>query len=189
MKRLLVSLLAAAVGAAVASPVRAADRPAAQALPQTVAPSQPLTGPRIGAPAPGFSLKTIDGRTVTLESFRGKTLVVNVWATWCPPCREEMPDLISTYGKLSPNGVEFLGVDTTEEASIVQAYAIAKSVPYPLAIDTDKQFESAYDVQYFPTTYVIDPQGVLRARYIDVIAPAQLVTLTAAAAQGRSVAL
>jgi peroxiredoxin len=190
MKRLVLSLLAAAT--LVAGPISVCAADGQASLPAVAPPAgQPaaLTGPQVGSPAPAFSLKTIDGRTVTLDSFRGKTLVVNVWATWCPPCRQEMPDLMTSYGKLAPNGVEFLGVDTTEVASIVQAYAIAKGVPYPLAIDSDKAFESAYDVQYFPTTYVIDPQGILRARYIDVIAPAQLVTLTTAAAQGRSVAL
>lgn len=183
MKRLAVSLFAAALAAGTAS-ARAADAPA-----QPAANPPALTGPQVGAPAPDFSLKTIDGKTVTLASFRGKTLVVNVWATWCPPCRQEMPDLIASYGKLRPKDVEFLGVDTTEEAPIVQAYAIAKGVPYQLAIDSDKAFERGYDIQYFPTTYVIDPQGILRARYIDIIAPSQLAALTAAAAQGRSLAI
>jgi peroxiredoxin/tetratricopeptide (TPR) repeat protein len=148
-----------------------------------------LTGPQIGAPAPAFSLKTIEGNVVSLADFKGKTLVINVWATWCPPCRQEMPDLIRTEPKLKKAGVAFLGVDTTEDAPIVRAYAVAKNVPYAQAIDAAKQFATAYDVQYFPTTYVIDPQGVLRARYIDVIAPAQLTALTQAAAQGRSIDL
>jgi peroxiredoxin len=148
-----------------------------------------LTGPQIGAPAPAFNLKTIDGKSVSLSDYKGKTLVVNVWGTWCPPCRQEMPDLIATAPRLMSSGVAFLGVDTTEEAPIVRAYAVAKGLPYPQAIDTGKSFSTAYDIQYFPTTFVIDPQGVLRARYIDVIAPAQLKALAMAAAQGRSIDL
>jgi peroxiredoxin len=167
---------------------------AALALPQAAfaepAPEPaPLTGPLIGAPAPDFSLTTIDGKTVSLDTFRGKTLVVNVWATWCPPCRQEMPDLISSAPKLMKSGVAFLGIDTTEPAPIVRAYVAAKGVPYQQALDADKSFSTAYDVQYFPTTYVIDPQGVLRARYIDVIAPAQLTALVEGAKQGRTVAI
>lgn len=172
----------AVVPAAAAAPALAAPAPPATAL-------DVLTGPRLGAPAPDFDLKTVDGQTVDLDSFKGKTLVINVWATWCPPCREEMPDLIAAAPKLAKENVAFLGVDSTETAPIVRAFASAKGVPYPLAIDEDKSFAKSYDVQYFPTTYVIDPQGILRARYIDKIAPQQLETLVAAAKEGRSASI
>jgi len=175
MKRLLVAALALA---GLAAP-RAAFGDTAAAL----------TGPQVGAPAPAFSLKTIDGKTVSLADYKGKTLVLNVWATWCPPCRQEMPDLIAAAPKLMKSDVAFLGVDTTEKAPIVRAYAVAKGLPYPQAIDADKSFSSAYDIQYFPTTFVIDPQGVLRARYIDVIAPQQLTAFVDGAKQGRTVEL
>jgi peroxiredoxin len=145
-----------------------------------------LTGPQIGQPAPAIDLTTIDGKRVSLDAYRGKTLVLNVWATWCPPCRQEMPDLIGAAPKLAKDGVAFLGVDTTEEAPIVRAYVSAKGVPYPQAIDTSKAFARAYDIQYFPTTFVIDPQGILRARYIDVLGTAQLAALVAAAQAGRN---
>jgi peroxiredoxin len=197
MKRFVLSLVAAGSALALVAGARAAEAPAGSAAPMVPgnppaanqSAPQALTGPQVGSPAPDFSLKTIDGRTVTLQSFRGKTLVINVWATWCPPCREEMPDLIASYPKLAAKNVQFLGVDTTEEAPTVRAYALAKNVPYPLGVDADKAFETAYDVQYFPTTYVVDPQGILRARYIDIIAPSQLVEITAAAAEGRSITL
>jgi peroxiredoxin len=143
-----------------------------------------LTGPQVGEPAPAFSLIALDGKTVTLASFAGKTLVVNVWATWCPPCRDETPDLISSYARLHGAGVAFLGIDSTEEAPIVRAFVAAKGVPYPQAIDSAKRFERAYDIQYFPTTLIIDPHGILRARYIDVITPPVLAAFTAAAARG-----
>jgi len=145
-----------------------------------------LTGPQVGQPAPAFDLTTIDGKHVSLDTYRGKTLVLNVWATWCPPCRQEMPDLIRSAPKLAKEGVALLGVDTTEEAPIVRAYASAKGVPYPQAIAADKAFATAYDIQYFPTTFVIDPQGVVRARYVDVLGTAQLAALVAAAQAGRN---
>ena len=152
----------------------------------SAAPVAPLTGPTLGAPAPPFSLTTLDGKTVNLASYRGKTLVINVWATWCPPCRQEMPDLIATAPKLLKKDVVFLGVDTTEEAPIVRAYVADKAVPYAQAFDPGKSFSKAYDIQYFPTTFVIDPQGVLRARDIDVLSPAQLTAFVDAAKAGRN---
>jgi peroxiredoxin len=180
MKRYVLAAALAAVGST--APAAASSAASPSPAPELA----PLTGPQLGSPAPAFTLKMLDGQSVSLDSYKGKTLVINVWATWCPPCREEMPDLIATAPKLEKQNVAFLGVDTTEEAPIVRAYASAKGVPYGLAIDADKSFAKDYDVQYFPTTYVIDPQGVLRARYIDVIAPQQLTALVAAAKDGRT---
>ncbi|HTV72932.1 MAG TPA: redoxin family protein [Candidatus Acidoferrales bacterium] len=145
-----------------------------------------LTGPTVGRTAPAFSLTTLTGTHVTLSAYAGKTLVINVWATWCPPCREETPDLVASYRKLHGAAVAFLGVDSTEEAPIVRAFVAAKGVPYAEAIDVDKGFERAYDIQYFPTTLVIDAHGILRARYMDVMTPALLARLVASAARGQS---
>ncbi|GAC1551567.1 MAG: hypothetical protein NVS3B16_26280 [Vulcanimicrobiaceae bacterium] len=172
----LISLTSLAALVATSQPLRAAD-----------APSPPSsTGPQVGSLAPPFVLKTLDGTTVRNETFRGRTLVINVWATWCPPCRLETSDLIASATKLQKDGVAFLGVDTTEEASLVRAFVAARGVPYAQAIDGDKSFAKAYDVAYFPTTYVIDPQGVLRARYIDVLGTVQLASFVRAAKLGRN---
>ncbi len=152
-----------------------------------VATALALTGPQVGAPAPDFRLTTIEGKSVSLADYRGKTLVVNVWGTWCPPCREETPDLIATAKKLSAKGeVAFLGVDTTESAPIVRAFVASKGVPYPQAIDGQQSFAKAYDIRAFPTTLVIGPDGVLRARYIDNIAAATLTGLVDDARAGRN---
>ena len=174
---------AAAPSSALASP-----SPASSAAPSSAptAADASLTGPQVGAPAPPFSLRTLDGKTVTLETYRGKTLAINVWATWCPPCRQEMPDFMAAAPKLAKSNVAILGVDTTEAAPIVRAYAVAKNVPYPLAVASDDAFTKAYDVAYFPTTLVIDPQGVLRARYIDVLSQSQLAMLVNAAKAGKN---
>ncbi|TAM61280.1 redoxin domain-containing protein, partial [bacterium] len=140
-------------------------------------------------PAPDFTLTTLDGKRVQLADFRGKTLVLNVWATWCPPCRLETPDLIASYRALRDGNVAFLGVDDTEQAPIVRAFIAAKGVPYPIAIDRDRHFSEAYDIRSFPTTYVIDPQGIVRARDVDSLAPAQLAAFVAAAKRGENGAI
>jgi peroxiredoxin len=149
-------------------------------------PGSALTGPQVGSPAPAFSLRTLDGKTVTLDQFRGRTLVLNVWATWCPPCRQEIPELVKGYAQYSKQGIAFLGVDTTEEAPVVRTFAAAKGLPYPQTLDPEKHFSDAYDVGAIPTTYVIDAQGIIRARYLDVLGPAQLAQFVAAAGAGRN---
>jgi peroxiredoxin/tetratricopeptide (TPR) repeat protein len=145
-----------------------------------------LTGPQVGSPAPDFHLTTVEGKRVTLADFRGKTLVLNEWATWCPPCRQETPDLIASAKKLGAKGdVVFLGVDSTERAPIVRAFVAAKPMPYATAIDADKAFSKAYDVRAFPTTFVISPDGVLRARYVGNITPQILAGFVGDAKAGR----
>jgi peroxiredoxin/tetratricopeptide (TPR) repeat protein len=145
-----------------------------------------LTGPQIGQPAPDFHLTTLDGKPVSLASYRGKTLVLNEWATWCPPCREETPDLVAMAKKLVPKGdVVFLGVDSTEAAPIVRTFVASKNVPFPQAIDGDKTFSKTYDVRAFPTTFVIGPDGVLRARYVGNISPQVLAGFIGDARAGR----
>jgi peroxiredoxin/Flp pilus assembly protein TadD len=183
MKRLLA--LAASLAVALTLGPRLAGATEPLARPPQPAP-QALTGPQVGSPAPDFAFRTLGGKNVTLASYHGKTLVINVWATWCPPCRQEMPDLLSSYAKLHAANVEFLGVDTTEEAPIVRAYIVAKDVPYAQAIDTQKKFAKDYDIAYFPTTFVIDGEGILRARYIDVLGPQQLALMVEAAKAGRN---
>ncbi|TAM77425.1 TlpA family protein disulfide reductase [bacterium] len=171
-------LLTAAASLAIAA--------AAMLLSPAAARAEALTGPQVGQPAPDFTLTTLDGMSMHLADFRGKTLVLNVWATWCPPCRLETPDLIASYRALHGGDVAFVGVDDTEQAPIVRAFVAAKGIPYPIAIDRDQRFSKAYDIRYFPTTYVIDPQGIVRARDIDVIAPAQLAAFVAAAKRGEN---
>ncbi|MEA2785248.1 MAG: hypothetical protein QOF71_1352 [Candidatus Eremiobacteraeota bacterium] len=150
-----------------------------------------LPGPVVGRPAPAFTLTTIDGKTVRLADYRGKTLVVNVWGSWCPPCRLETPDLVAEAKAGAKNGVAFLGVDTTETASVVRAFVAAKGIPYPQAVTTStSEFAKAYDIRNYPTTLVIGPDGVLRARHADNIIPrAQLHAYIAGAKRGESAPL
>ncbi|MDQ6940915.1 MAG: redoxin family protein [Candidatus Eremiobacteraeota bacterium] len=146
-----------------------------------------LTGPQVGTAAPDFHLTTLDGKAVSLADFRGKTLVLNDWATWCPPCREETPDLIAAAKKLGvKRDVVFLGVDSTEAAPIVRAFVASKSIPYAQAIDGDKTFSKAYDVRAYPTTFVISGDGVLRARYVGNISPQVLAGFVGDARAGRN---
>jgi thiol-disulfide isomerase/thioredoxin len=142
-----------------------------------------LTGPQVGSPAPDFHLTTLEGKPVSLADYRGKTVVINDWATWCPPCRQETPDLIAAAKKFKGD-VAFLGVDSTEAAPIVRAFVASKSMPFAQAID-DQSFAKAYDVRAYPTTFVISADGVLRARYVGNISPQVLAGYIADARAGR----
>ncbi|MEA2665188.1 MAG: cytochrome c biosis protein CcmG, thiol:disulfide interchange protein DsbE, partial [Candidatus Eremiobacteraeota bacterium] len=157
------------------------------AVPPSGAAAGLLPGPVVGQPAPDFALTTIDGKRVRLADYRGRTLVVNVWGSWCPPCRLETPDLVAE-AKRDPRKVAFLGVDTTETASVVRAFSAAKGVPYPQAVTTGtSDFARAYEIRNYPTTFVIDPRGVLRARHADNLLPAaQLRAYIASAQRGEN---
>ena len=145
----------------------------------------------MGRPAPPFALVTTAGKRVSLADFHGRTLVVNVWGSWCPPCRIETPDLIAEAQAADPHRVAFLGVDTTESESVVRAFVAAKGVPYPQAVTTGtSDFAKAYEIRNYPTTFVIDPNGVLRARHADNLLPrAQLHAYVVAAERGESAPL
>jgi thiol-disulfide isomerase/thioredoxin len=151
----------------------------------------PLPGPVVGKPAPAFALTTIDGKTVRLADYRGKTLVINVWGSWCPPCRLETPDLVAESKADAARGVAFLGVDTTETANVVRAFVAAKGIAYPQAVTTStSDFAKAYEIRNYPTTLVIGPDGVLRARHADNILPrAQLHAYIDAAQRNESAPL
>ena len=175
MERIVIGLAAVLLaGAAAGGAARAADLP----------------GPAIGAPAPDFALTTLDGKHVRLADYRGRTLVINVWGSWCPPCRLETPDLVAE-AKADAGRVAFLGVDTTESASAVRAFVAAKGIPYPQVVTTgSSDFAKAYDIRNYPTTFVIDPSGVLRARHADNLLPrAQLRAYVQAADRGASAPL
>ncbi len=149
------------------------------------------SGLTVGQPAPAFALTTVAGKHVTLSQYRGKTLVINVWGSWCPPCRIETPDLVRAAKTANPATTAFLGVDTTETPETVRAYVAAKGVPYPqVATTASSPFAEDYAIRNYPTTIVVDPQGVVRAIHADNVLPyAQLTAYIDAARVGRSAEL
>jgi peroxiredoxin/tetratricopeptide (TPR) repeat protein len=143
----------------------------------------------VGLPAPNFDLRTADGGRVRLADFRGRTLVINAWATWCPPCREETPDVLEAYKQLHAPRVAFLGVDSSEDAALVRTFVAARGIAWQEALDSERSFSRAYGVQFIPTTFVIDPNGIVRARFVDLITPALLRSFIGSAQAGRNVEL
>ena len=137
--------------------------------------------PADGSAAPAFALPLVGGGSVDLAHLRGHVVVVNFFATWCPPCRAETPDLVAAEKRYSPSGVIFLGVDDRESAQLVSVWAKQNSVRYKIALDGDGAIEEKYyDVRAIPTTYVLDRNGIIRYRQVDQLdAPTMTTALNA----------
>ncbi len=119
--------------------------------------------PRVGAPAPGFSLRRLDGtKTVSLAGLRGKTVVLNFWASWCGPCKAEAATLERLWQRYRGKGVVFLGVDSNDAASDARRFVAAHGITYPVVRDAHGLVAAnRYGIAALPVTYVIDPRGRL----------------------------
>ncbi len=125
------------------------------------------SAPSPGVSAPAFSLPQLGGGNISLAGLRGHVVVVNFFATWCPPCRAETPDLVAAERRYSSQGVIFVGVDDRESAQLVSVWAKQNGVHYKLALDGDGAVEEHYDVRAIPSTYVLDRKGIIRYRQVD----------------------
>ena len=115
-----------------------------------------------GTPAPEFDLQTPDGRRVSLSDFRGKAVVVNFWATWCPPCRSEMPDL-EQIAQERKSDVVVLAVNVQEARDPVARFVQQYGLTFPILLDTSGDVTQAFGVQSLPTTFFVDGEGKVAA--------------------------
>ncbi len=114
------------------------------------------------APAPAFTLQSRDGRQVSLAQFRGNVVMLNFWASWCGPCRQEMPLLESIYQKYKDLGFTLIGVNVEPDPKKANAWLEATPVTYPILYDTGSKVSQLYQVQAMPTTVIIDRKGMVR---------------------------
>ncbi len=116
--------------------------------------------------APDFTLNDIDGNEHKLSDYRGKVVLVNFWATWCPPCREEMPSMDRAYEKVKKTNVVILAINVGEDADAIFEFTGNYPVSFPLLMDQDSRVIKQWPVVALPTSYVVDPAGRLFYRVI-----------------------
>jgi peroxiredoxin len=122
-----------------------------------------MPAPQAGFSAPDFTLKTASGETYTLSDLQGQAVLVNIWATWCPPCRAEMPAIQAMYDEYKEQGLVVLAINSTVQdnpldiAPFVQQY----SLTFPILLDETGEVSRAYQVRSLPSSYFINRQGII----------------------------
>lgn len=111
--------------------------------------------------SPDFTLESLTGEMVTLSDFAGQMVVLNFWATWCPPCREEIPDFQATWEKYEGKGVVFLGVSMDQNRSDVESFIKDSGVTYTILLDLSGQAANLYGITAIPTTFMLDVDGTV----------------------------
>lgn len=120
------------------------------------------TAPRKGFLAPDFTLTTLTGATVQLSDLRGRPVLINFWASWCGPCRAEMPHLQAAYEAHSDDGLVVLGVDQLESPPTVARFVEEFDLTFPIPLDSDGKVSAAYQARALPTSFFVDASGVIR---------------------------
>jgi len=129
-----------------------------------VASAGPASAPRAGFNAPDFSLSTLDGGTVTLSDLRGQAVVLNLWTTWCPPCKAEMPAMQRVFADYQDQGLVVLAINATSQDSLseIAPFRDDYGLTFPILLDLEGTVSRLYLLRSLPTTYFIGRDGVIR---------------------------
>ncbi len=118
--------------------------------------------PQMGGPAPDFTLESFEGRRVSLSEFRGKVVLVNFWASWCEPCKKEMPEIEAAYQRHKNDGLVVLAVNFGERKEEAERHV--RGLSFPLLLDRNTVVAEAYGIRSLPVTFFIDSDGIIRER-------------------------
>ncbi|GAA5417317.1 thiol-disulfide oxidoreductase ResA [Paraliobacillus ryukyuensis] len=131
-------------------------------------------GLQIGNFAPDFTVETLKGEKISLKDYRGKQVMLNFWATWCPPCQAEIPEMQQFY---HDNDVEVLAVNLTATESSVNAVKVFTDeygLLFPILLDKDDQLSTTYHIQPIPTTFMIDTKGIIQHKFFGALNQEQM---------------
>ena len=136
----------------------------ASRVPSSVADVGQIPSPHAGFPAPDFTLATLDGTPVSLAAQRGKVVIVNLWASWCGPCRAEMPAIQQIYDAQRDQGLTVLAIHSTFQDSEASARAFAQELglTFPIVLDRDGEVSRRYRLRALPSTFIVDRKGIIR---------------------------
>ena len=120
----------------------------------------------VGKAAPDFTLQNLDGQSISLSALKGKPVLVNFWATRCPPCVSEMPYIQEIYDEWSGKGLILLAINIGESSSEIEQFLQKHNLSLPVLLDTRAVVAQRYSIQYIPTTFFIDKDGIIQEKII-----------------------
>ncbi len=145
-----------------------------------------FAAPRVGQPAPAFVGQTVDGQTLDLSQLRGHVVVVNLWATWCPPCRAEMPMLDAYVLAHRDEGLQLVGLSADRHRDLGEVRKAMQGLHYPAALLADAKTNGFGSPRTLPVTYVIGPDGTIKAILVPTDTPLTAARLDAAVSSSRN---
>ncbi len=134
--------------------------------PDGESPTAPVEGTQVGNLAPNFQLQNLDGQTVSLSDLRGEPVLINFWATWCPPCRSEMPYIQEIYNEWSDKKLVVLAINIGESSSTVENFMQSYNLSFTVLLDTKQDVAQRYNITGIPTTFFIDKDGIIQDKLI-----------------------
>jgi cytochrome c biogenesis protein CcmG, thiol:disulfide interchange protein DsbE len=153
-------------------------------VPTTLTAEQMIESPQVGFLAPDFELGLTDGNTVQLSTLRGRPVIINFWATWCGPCRDEMPALEQVWQRYGKGDVMLLGVNQGEDLPTITSFAHGEmDVSFPLLLDSQMDVSRRYNIRAMPTTFFVDANG--RIQNIQIGGPLDQAALLAGIEKAR----
>ena len=127
-----------------------------------------------GNQALDFTLETVDGQTVSLSDYHGQVVLINFWATWCPPCRAEIPSLEAAYREHNGHGFVVLGVNVQDPPQVVAPFVDQMDMTYPVLLDLNGTVMQDYRAQGLPMSLLVDRNGVIQVRHVGYLSESQL---------------
>ena len=160
------TLLAILVAAAVAGCGKSSINTGASTGAASTSENAVLLSAERRVPAPSIALSDLNGRKVSTEELKGKPYIVDFWATWCPPCRQEIPHLKELYATYHPKGLEILGITSAEPLPVVKAFAKDNNLPWPILVGNEATGRQFGGIVYLPTAFLIDGKGRIAQKYV-----------------------